>query len=140
MKTSSDIDIKNRHIHKALCFCVYGDDFFVLTLYAAYAPALGLFSYLNEAPVNAVLADKLAVSSLFGNSAVIDYKYLIGVLDSCETMCDGDDRLALCKLGYCRLDKMLVFGVDGSGGFVKDYDRSIFEDSSCDGYSLLFAA
>ena len=103
-------------------------------------PALGLFSYLNEASVNAVPADKLAVSSLFGNSAVLDYKYLIGVLDSCKTVCDGDDRLALCKLGYCRLDKMLIFGVYGSGGFVKDYDRSILENGSCDGYSLLFAA
>ena len=140
MKTSSDIDIKNRHIHKALCFCVYGDDFFVLTLYAAYAPALSLFPYLYKAPVNAVFSDKLAVSSLFGNSAVIDYKYLIGVLYGRKSVCNGDYCLALCKLGYCRLDKMLVFGVDGSGGFVKDYDRSIFEDSSCDGYSLLFAA
>ena len=109
-------------------------------LFRRDAPELGLLADGGEAAVDAVLLHQLIVRAGLRDAAILHHKDLGGISNGCQAMGDGDDRLALCKLGYCRLDKMLVFGVDGSGGFVKDYDRSMLEDSSCDGYSLLFAA
>lgn len=103
-------------------------------------PALGLLPDLGEAPVQAVLPDKLIVGALLGDAPVLHHQDLVGILHSGQTVRDGDEGLAAGQLGERLLDEVLVLRVDAGSGLVQNDDGRVLQDSPCNGDALLLAA
>lgn len=102
-------------------------------------PALGLFAYLGEALIKAVLREKLLVCAALGDAPVVYDEDLIGVLDRRKPVGDRDDRFAARKRRDRVLDEVFVFRVDARGGLVEQDDGRILENGAGNGDALLLA-
>ena len=103
-------------------------------------PILGLLADRGEAPVQTVCGDELIVRAAFGDTPVLDHKYLAGIADSRKAVGNGDYSLAARQLRYGLLNEVLVFWVNAGGRFVKDDNGSVFQYGAGDGDTLLLTA
>ena len=103
-------------------------------------PAFRFLSDVDEFFVFSGDGRQLGVGSLLHKSAVVNDQNLIGLLDGCQPVGDGDHGLAPRQLGERLLDQVLVFGVNAGGRFVQNDDGRIFQNGARNGNALLFAA
>ena len=78
--------------------------------------------------------------AVFGDTAILHDKDLVGLFDRDQTVGDRDDRLSLGQLGDRLLDQVLVLRIDAGGGLVQNDDGGVFQNGAGDGDALLLAA
>ena len=80
------------------------------------------------------------MSTLFNSATLLKDNDVVGLLDSRQSMGDGDGSAVLSDPVEGSLDDLFTLGVNGTGGFVEDDDLRLLDDTSGDGKTLLLTS
>ena len=96
--------------------------------------------HVVEAFIVAVLRYELVVLTAFHNFTFVDDMYDVCILDSRESMSNGDGGSALHQTVQSLLHEVLAFRIEGRCGLVQNEDWRVLQDGSSYADSLSLTA
>ena len=90
-----------------------------------------------ESAIVATFFEEFGVGADFFDATIFEDDDLIGLKNRGEAMGDGDDRAAFGEEIEGALDFLFGLGIEGTGGFIEEENRGVFEEGAGDGKSLL---
>ncbi len=72
----------------------------------------------------------------FGDTSLGQDKNPVGMANGGQTVCDENGGFAFDDIGQVVVNDFFRFGINGTGGFIKNHNGRVFEDGTCDAEAL----